>query len=40
VPLWRVFASEQALIEAACKSLPRQLADARRAKYHLPLRGV
>ena len=36
--LWRVFTSEHALIEAARASLPRQLTDAQRAKYHLPPR--
>ena len=40
VQLWRVFASEHALIEAARASLPRQLTDAQRAKYHLPPRSV
>jgi WD40 repeat protein len=40
VRLWGVFASEHALIEAARASLPRQLTDDQRAKYHLPPRGV
>jgi WD40 repeat protein len=40
VRVWYVFASEYALIEAARASLPRQLSDAQRAKYHLPPRGV
>jgi hypothetical protein len=40
VRLWHVFASEHALIEAARASLPRQLSDAQRAKYHLPPRSV
>jgi WD40 repeat protein len=40
VRVWQVFASEHALIEAARASLPRQLSDAQRAKYHLPPRGV
>jgi WD40 repeat protein len=40
VRVWCVFASEHALIEAARASLPRQLSDAQRARYHLPPRGV
>ena len=40
VRLWRVFASEHALIEAARASLPRQLSDEQRAKYHLPPRSL
>jgi len=40
VRVWPVFASEHALIEAARASLPRQLTDAQRAKYHLPPRGL
>jgi WD40 repeat protein len=40
VRVWHVFASEHDLIEAARASLPRQLSDAQRAKYHLPPRGV
>jgi len=40
VRLWHVFSSEHALIEEARASLPRQLTDAQRAKYHLPPRGV
>ena len=38
--VWRVFTSEHALIEEARASLPRQLTDAQRAKYHLPPRSV
>ena len=40
VRVWYLFASEYALIEAARASLPRQLSDAQRAKYHLPPRDV
>ena len=40
VQVWRAFASEHALIEAARASLPRQLTDAQRAKYHLPPRSL
>jgi len=40
VLVWRVFTSEHALIEEARASLPRQLTDAQRAKYHLPPRSV
>jgi WD40 repeat protein len=40
VRIWYVLASEHELIEAARASLPRQLTDAQRAKYHLPLSGV
>jgi WD40 repeat protein len=39
VRVWHVFASEHALIEAARASLPRELTDTQRAKYHLPPRG-
>jgi len=40
VRLWQVFASEHDLIEAARASLPRQLTDDQRARYHLPPRSV
>ena len=40
VRLWRIFASEHALIDAARASLPRQLTDVQRARYHLPPRGT
>jgi hypothetical protein len=40
VRVWHVFASERTLIETAQASLPRQLTDAQRAKYHLPPRSV
>jgi WD40 repeat protein len=40
VRVWHVFASEHDLIEAARASLPRQLTNAQRARYHLPPRGV
>ena len=40
VQLWRVFANEHALIEAVRASLPRQLTDSQRAKYHLAPHGI
>jgi WD40 repeat protein len=40
VRVWCAFASEHALIEVARASLPRQLTDAQRARYHLPPRGI
>ena len=40
VRVWHVFASEQALIEAARAILPRPLTDTQRAKYYLPPRSV
>jgi hypothetical protein len=38
--LWHEFASEHALIEAARASLPCQLTDAERARFHLTPRGL
>jgi WD40 repeat protein len=40
VQVWRAFTNEHTLIEAARASLPRQLADMQRAKYHLPPRSI
>ena len=40
VRVWHVFTGEHPLIESARASLPRQLTDDQRARYHLPPRSV